>query len=55
MKYDCKCARGLLDIWEWMEAAFIRECHRKGIVTDDYGEFTVSFSVSVDQKKKLWK
>ena len=52
MKDDFVCSHDLLDIWEWMETAFIRECYRKGIDPDNYGEITVSFSVSVKQKKK---
>lgn len=52
MKDDFKCTHDLLDIWEWMETAFIRECDRKDIDPDDYGEITVSFSVSVKQKRK---
>ena len=51
-KDDFVCTHDLLDIWEWMETAFIRECESKGIDPDDYGEITVSFSVSVKQKKK---
>jgi hypothetical protein len=50
-KDDFKCTHDLLDIWEWMENAFIRECYSKGIDPDDYGEITVSFSVNVKQKK----
>ena len=50
-KDDFVCTHDLLDIWEWMETAFIRECESKGIDPDDYGEITVSFSVNVKQKK----
>lgn len=52
MKDDFKCTHDLLGIWEWMETAFIRECDRKRIDPDNYGEITVSFSVTVKQKKK---
>ena len=52
MKDDFRCTHDLLDIWEWIESAFIRECDRKGIDPDDYGEISVSFSVSVKQTKK---
>lgn len=51
-KDEFVCSHDLLDIWEWMENAFIRECDRKGIDPDDYGTIEVSFSVSVKQKKK---
>ncbi len=51
-KDDFVCTHDLLDIWEWMETAFIRECESNGIDPDDYGEITVSFSVNVKQKKK---
>ena len=51
-KDDFVCTHDLLDIWEWLETAFIRECDKKGIDPDNYGEITVSFSVSVKQKKK---
>ena len=51
-KDDFVCTHDLLDIWEWLETAFIRECGKKGIDPDNYGEITVSFSVSVKQKKK---
>lgn len=51
-KSDFKCTHDLLDIWEWMEGAFIRECFNKGIDPDNYGEIEVSFSVAVKQKRK---
>ncbi len=51
-KSDFQCRHDLLEIWEWMEGAFIRECLDKGIDPDNYGEIDVSFSVAVKQTKK---
>lgn len=51
-KYDFECTHDMLDIWEWIENTVISEFDRKGIDPDDYGEITISFSVSIKQKKK---
>lgn len=51
-KSDFKCRHDLLEIWEWMEGAFIKECLDKGIDPDDFGEIDVSLAVAVKQTKK---
>lgn len=51
-KSEFKCRHDLLEVWEWMEGAFIKECVDKGIDPDDFGEIDVSFSVAVKQKRK---
>ena len=51
-KSSFTCRHDLLEIWEWMEGAFIDECLSKGIDPDDFGEIDVSLSVAVKQTRK---